>query len=75
MFPEYRNLITQLKVDNPRFCTLFQRHNQLDHEVRRAEQKPGALYDNDIMQMKKEKLRLKDELYKILKACEAQGLS
>ncbi|MGQ7102664.1 hypothetical protein ACUOAQ_35690, partial [Escherichia sp. SP-MK] len=32
MFPEYRDLISRLKNENPRFMSLFDKHNKLDHE-------------------------------------------
>lgn len=35
MFPEYRELITELKSSNPRFLSLFDKHNQLDDEILR----------------------------------------
>lgn len=33
MFPEYRDLISRLKNENPRFMSLFDKHNKLDHEI------------------------------------------
>ncbi|HHE6158226.1 TPA: hypothetical protein ACPE3U_003812, partial [Citrobacter freundii] len=27
MFPEYRDLISRLKTENPRFLSLFEKHN------------------------------------------------
>ncbi|STG54903.1 protein [Escherichia coli] len=35
MFPEYRDLISRLKNENPRFMSLFDKHNKLDHEIAR----------------------------------------
>ncbi len=67
MFPEYRELITELKSANPRFLSLFDKHNQLDHEILRLEGPQGNGYSEKVIQLKKEKLRLKDELYQILK--------
>ncbi|MGE8640611.1 MAG: YdcH family protein, partial [Achromobacter sp.] len=37
MFPEYRQLITQLKSENAHFSALFQRHNDLDQEIKNME--------------------------------------
>ncbi|STF61507.1 protein [Escherichia coli] len=39
MFPEYRDLISRLKNENPRFMSLFDKHNKLDHEIARKEGK------------------------------------
>lgn len=67
MFPEYRDVISQLKTTDNRFLSLFEKHNKLDHEIKAAESKASAGYNNSIEVMKKEKLRLKDEIYRILK--------
>lgn len=70
MFPEYRELITELKSANPRFLSLYDKHNKLDDEILRREGPQGTGYCEKVMQLKKEKLRLKDELYQMLKhAC------
>ena len=37
MFPEYRDLISRLKNENPRFMSLFDKHNKLDHEIARKD--------------------------------------
>ncbi|MBP6344888.1 YdcH family protein [Neisseriaceae bacterium CLB008] len=66
MFPEYRDLISQLKSTQPRFQSLFEKHNALDHEIARME-KTHADHDQ-IMRLKKEKLNLKDQLYVFLQA-------
>lgn len=66
MFPEYRDLISQLKTTHTRFHSLFDKHNQLDHEILRLESVKGNLHNDKISQLKKEKLRIKDELYRII---------
>ncbi len=64
MFPEYRELISKLKSTQPRFQSLFEKHNALDHEIIRLE-KIKADHD-EIMRLKREKLSLKDKLYVFL---------
>lgn len=66
MFPEHRELISQLKTSNHHFRTLFDRHNALDQRIKNMESRiePGTL--EDIETHKKEKLLLKDQLYAIL---------
>lgn len=67
MFPEYRDLITELKQSDARFQRLFNEHNDLDEEILNMENDPVAIHrQDDIENKKKEKLRLKDELYRIL---------
>ena len=45
MFPEYRDLISRLKNENPRFMSLFDKHNKLDHEIARKEGSDGRGYN------------------------------
>ena len=66
MFPEYRDLISRLKNENPRFMSLFDKHNKLDHEIARKEGSDGRGYKAEEVRMKKQKLQLKDEMLKIL---------
>lgn len=70
MFPEYRDLITKLKTSDAHFTKLFDKHNELDEEITNLEKDPVASVSREaeIEEMKKEKLALKDELYKILEA-------
>ena len=37
MFPEYRDLITQLKTEDTRFSKLFDKHNELDQKIKNME--------------------------------------
>ena len=71
MFPEYRDLITQLKGHDVHFPRLFDKHNSLDQVIKNKEAhiEPGTQIE--IEQLKKEKLALKDELYAILKKASA----
>ncbi|OBX84730.1 YdcH family protein [Faucicola atlantae] len=68
MFPEYRDLISQLKTSDQHFAKLFDKHNELDHQIANLENNPvaAASRDADIEALKKEKLGLKDQLYAIL---------
>lgn len=73
MFHEYRDLISELKKSNNHFARLFQEHNDLDEEINRLENAPTAPGRHDeIEQKKRQKLKLKDEIYSILKK-EAEG--
>jgi uncharacterized protein len=66
MFPEHRELISQLKTTDHHFRTLFDRHNALDQKIKNMEShiEPGT--NEEIETHKKEKLLLKDQLYAIL---------
>ena len=66
MFPESRDLIPQLKGHDYHFTRLFDKHNELDQQIKNKEAhiEPGTQLE--IEQLKKEKLALKDQLYIIL---------
>ena len=67
MFPEYRDLITQLKTTDRHFLNLFDQHNTLDQKIKNMEShiEPGT--HEQIETLKKEKLALKDQMYTVLK--------
>ena len=69
MFPEYRELITRLKTEgtNHRFLHLFDKHNELDHKIAGLEAHDAGGVHAEIETLKKEKLRIKDELYNLLR--------
>ncbi|MDN7183549.1 YdcH family protein [Caballeronia sp. SEWSISQ10-4 2] len=67
MFPEFRDLISTLKTEDAHFARLFQRHNELDHEINNKEAGSLPADGRAIETLKKEKLLLKDKLYVVLK--------
>ncbi len=71
MFPEYRDLITQLKATDRHFLNLFEKHNELDQRIKNMESGIEPATNLDIEALKKEKLALKDELYQILRKASA----
>ncbi len=66
MFPEYRDLISDLKNSDLHFKHLFDKHNDLDQKIRNLEANIGHATHEEIERLKKEKLQLKDEMYGIL---------
>jgi uncharacterized protein YdcH (DUF465 family) len=68
MFPEYRDLISQLKTTDHHFSRLFDKHNALDQKIKNLESGIEKVTDLEIEILKKEKLQLKDELFDILKS-------
>ena len=73
MFPEYRDLIQDLRQDNPHFSKLFEEHEELDKEITLREQNPVNLINDEIEILKRQKLKLKDKLYAYLKQAEQQS--
>ena len=71
MFPEYRDLITQLKTNDHHFGRLFEQHNSLDQKIKNMEAGIEAAAHEEIELLKKEKLLLKDQLYSILRKASA----
>jgi uncharacterized protein len=67
VFPEFRDLISQLKTDDVHFAQLFDRHNELDQQIKNMEAGIVPANGMAIEQLKKEKLHLKDSLYQILR--------
>jgi hypothetical protein len=70
MFPEYRDLITQLKTSDAHFTRLFEEHNAVDQQILNMESRIEPATSDEIEVLKKEKLQLKDQLYVILKKAE-----
>jgi uncharacterized protein YdcH (DUF465 family) len=66
MFPEYRDLITQLKHKDLHFTKLFERHNEIDQQIKNFEANLETASELVIETLKKEKLNLKDQIYAIL---------
>ncbi|MEC5205804.1 YdcH family protein [Vogesella urethralis] len=73
MFPEFRDLISKLKTEDTHFTRLFDKHNELDQQIKNIENRIESGSAVDIENLKKEKLKLKDELYVILKAKAAEA--
>lgn len=71
MFPEYRDLITQLKTSDNHFLHLFDKHNELDQQIKNMEAHIVGGTHEEIETLKKEKLLLKDQLYAILRKAAA----
>ena len=75
MFPEFREQIAQLRANDRHFSRLFDKHNELDHEIKNLEDKRSPALHTDIENLKKEKLQLKEKLYAILKQDSSSGAS
>ncbi len=69
MLHEYRDIITHMKENeaaNAHFLKTFDRHNELDDKITKAENGDLPLTDVELETLKKEKLLLKDEAYAII---------
>lgn len=66
MLHEHKKEIHELKLNNAHFAKVFEKHNALDKKVEDAETDRVILTDMELENLKKEKLLLKDEIYKII---------
>ena len=67
MLHEYKNEIHELKQSNAHFANIFEKHNELDKQIEHAEMGDTPMTDIELEMLKKEKLLLKDEAYKMIK--------
>jgi len=61
MLHEYRDEISELKIKNAHFAKIFEKHNELDQKAKDADEGRLNLSDAELEEIKKEKLKLKDE--------------
>ena len=66
MFPEYRDLISELKANDRHFLNLFEKHNSLDQQIKNMESRLEPGTPDEIEVLKKKKLAIKDDLYALL---------
>ena len=71
MFPEHRDLINRLKNADHHFAHLVDTHDQLDRRIANMENGSEIATHEKIETLKKEKLLLKDQVYKLL--CKAMA--
>lgn len=66
-FPEYRDAIHELKMKDNHFARLFDEYHDIDHEIVRIENAAEASSDDYLENRKKIRLKLKDELFSMLR--------
>lgn len=64
MFHEHRDIITDLKQNDGHFVKVFDRHNDLDEQIAEMEKNHTDQFEVEVK--KKEKLKLKDEVYNLI---------
>lgn len=65
-FPEFKEKIHDLKMYNAHFAKLFDQYHEVEHEIRRIEEGVETTSDEYLEGRKKERLKLKDELFAML---------
>ncbi len=67
-FPEHREKIHHLKLENAHFAKLFDEYHLVTKDVERLEGEDMPVSDEVIENQKKERIQLKDQLYAMLVA-------
>ncbi|MDP1733239.1 MAG: DUF465 domain-containing protein [Sulfuritalea sp.] len=70
-FPEYAETIHALKMGNQHFSRLFDEYHVLTAKIEDLEIKDSPVADVALEDMKKLRVKLKDELYAMLRAGKA----
>jgi len=70
-FPEFKDTIHLLKTSNLHFAKLFDEYHRVNKDIRRIEENEEPVTDAALEDMKKQRLKLKDELHTMLRAHKA----
>ncbi len=62
-FPEYQELISELRGSDQEFAGMVEQHDALDNEIRDLETTHQPVADEYFEDLKKNRLMLKDRLY------------
>ncbi|EKF73078.1 hypothetical protein A11A3_15497 [Alcanivorax hongdengensis A-11-3] len=65
-FPDHHQKIDELVLNDPKFKALVVEHDKLDKEIRGLEMRESPVGDAQMEQMKRERIRLKDQVYQRL---------
>ena len=65
-FPEFSPVMHQLRLRDPRLGNLFERYDKVNGTIVDIEENEKLFQDGEFEQMKKERLRIKDQIYAIL---------
>lgn len=66
-FPEYRTMIDSLRATDQGFDELVAKHDHLDDEIRRLEERQQPISDEEIEKMKFKRAALKDKAFQSLR--------
>lgn len=65
-FPEYKDKIHLLKTSNAHFRKLFEKYDELDKAIARAESRVDSIDELSEERLRKERLQVKDQIYGML---------
>ena len=67
-FPELAQTIHRLKTEDAHFARLLAEHDEIDQRITRDEEKLEPINDHTLHELKQQRLKLKDELYRMASA-------
>lgn len=67
-FPQLKDKIHTLKTTNHHFARLYTEYDALNHEVAKVETGGAVMIDEALEDLKKKRLKLKDEIVQMLNA-------
>lgn len=67
-FPEYKETIHRLKLEDAHFVNLFHQYQELDKQICRSEEGTELMSDQELEGLKMKRVHLKDTLAKMLDA-------
>ncbi len=70
-FPSHADRIHQLKARNPHFARLFEDYHSINRAIHRAETNVEPVEELAEVEMRKQRMVLKDELWSMLNSAEA----
>ncbi len=70
-FPQHVDRMHALKVENAHFAKLFDDYHDLNRAIHRAETNVEPVEELYEMQLRKERMLLKDQIYAMLSAADA----
>lgn len=65
-FPEHAFKIMSLKTSEPRFARLYEDYNEVNLAIHRAEANLAPTDDAHMEDLRKQRMKLKDEIYAML---------
>lgn len=67
-FPEFSGLMHQLRERDPKLGGLFEQYDEVNGAIVDIEENDKPFQDAEFEEMKKQRLRIKDEIYSALRA-------
>lgn len=67
-FPELKDRIHDLKTENAHFAKLFDAYQEVDNQIVRIEQEIEPASDEHAEELKKKRVKLKDQIFAMLRA-------